>query len=615
MSEDIINKLGFDPDNPPYEYITEQKRAEEVLHNLKKEKMLAVDVESTSLEPYTGDLLMIQIGPKEISYLFDVRRVKLDKIPEFKEILENPKILKLLQNGKFDYKYIKVKYGVRIKNIYDTMLAEAVLTAGLGASVGLKATVERYFGPGVIDKSEQASFVGMVRNQSFTEGQLKYGGVDTLILFPIYEKQLPLLSKYKLLDIAKLEFAVTTVVGDMELKGVYVDQKKWREIISHLGVRREEIAKEFQEAIRPYYKVSQTDLFGGVADAININSQQQLMDLFNNRLGLNLPSTGSAILSESKHPIVKLLSDYRQYEKLISSFGDSLLEKVNPKTKRLHPEFQQLRAATGRFACNNPNIQQIPRNSEEAPFRECFNPEPGYKLVVSDYSSFEMRILADLSGDEKFIYALENGLDMHSYTASLMFGLEYSDDFKKHYPGERQAAKALGFGLMYGMGAGGLAGRLGVSKEKGQEYMDKYFASYPSVGGFLDSLAKNAVKDGYASTPLGRRRWFKRPDKSDPDYKRKISSIQRQAKNHPIQGTNADAIKVALVYVQERIERDNIDAAIILTVHDEIACEVREDQAEDFATILSDEMVRAAKLFITKVPVISEPFVGDVWEH
>lgn len=614
--------LKFDPENPKYEYVTDDARAIEVLEHMSHEKMLALDVEANSLDPYTGTLLMVQLGPEDISYLFDVRTVHLDKIPLFKQILEDNKIVKLLQNGKFDYKYIKVKYGIEVKNIYDTMLAESVLKAGMGAAVGLKAISDRYVKPGVLDKALQKSFADMTQHQQFTDEQLRYAAADTLILFPIFQKQFEQLRKHDVLKIAKLEFAVTTVVGDMELKGIYINKEKWLGIIRNLEEQRDAIAKEFQLAIRPYYKVSQNDLFGGVADSININSQQQLMDLFNNKLGLDMPSTGSAILNNVSHPIVDLLSKYRKHEKLISAFGYELIEKINPITHRMHPDFAQMRTATGRFACNNPNIQQIPRNTKEAPFRECFNPEPGYKLVVSDYSGFEMRILADLSGDEKMIHALsDSSMDIHGYTAALMFGKEYTPDFKKLYPDLRQMAKPIGFGLMYGMGAMGLIGRIKqetgkeITPEESQDLIDKYFKAYPSVKTFLDTLAKNAVRNGFSATPAGRKRWYKLPEKNDPDYRKKISKIERESKNHPIQGTNADVIKYALVYVSEYMKDNNIDGSIVLTVHDEIACEVREDQAEEFAKVLQSEMIRAGKLYIKKVPVKSDPFVGDVWEH
>ncbi|KKU30884.1 MAG: polymerase protein, partial [candidate division WWE3 bacterium GW2011_GWA1_46_21] len=356
-------------------------------------------------------------------------------------------------------------------------------------------------------------------------------------------------------------------------------------------------------------------------DMININSQVQLMELFNNKLGLNIPSTNDAILNRVNNPIVKLLRDYRGYAKLVSTYGENLLQKINPVTGRLHPSFLQIATATGRFACNDPNVQNIPRNSKEFAFRECFNPAPGYKIVDADFSNFEMRILADFSGDEKMINALKNELDIHSYTASLMFDKPYSNDFKKKFPELRQMAKPIGFGLMYGMGAPGLVGRIyaetgkEITVEESDQLINKFFQSYPRVKSFLDKMAKNAQKNGWSSTPAGRKRWYHLPDKDDIDYRRKLSSIGREAKNHPIQGTNADAIKYALVFAHERMVKDKIDGAIILTVHDEIACEVREDQAQDFAPALASEMVRAGELFLKKVPVVSQPFVGDVWEH
>ena len=345
------------------------------------------------------------------------------------------------------------------------------------------------------------------------------------------------------------------------------------------------------------------------------------MDLFNNRLHLDMPSTGSNVLAAYHHPVVNILGQYRKYEKLLSAFGYELLEKINPVTGRIHPEFQQLRTATGRFACNKPNIQQIPRNSEEAPFRECINQEPGNKLVVADYAAIEMRILAELSEDEKMRKAIIEGLDIHSYTASLMFDKPYSDDFKKKFPQLRQMAKPIGFGLMYGMGAPGLVSSIKIQTgteitiKESEDLIERYFKAYPSVRRFLEKQASNAIKRGWSSTPAGRKRWYKKPERTDPEFRRKISHIERQAKNHPIQGTNADIIKYALVFVQEWMEKHEVEGGIILTVHDEIACEVKEEVAESFAKVMSDEMVRAGELFVKDVPVISDPFVGDVWEH
>jgi len=613
--------LPFDPKNPAFEYITSMETAQKALEDLSAAKIIAVDVEANSLDPYTGVLLLVQLSTEAKSYIFDARSILFKDLPLYKKIMEDSNIIKLLHNASFDYKYLKLHTHVELKNIFDTMLAEGVLKAGLGMGYRLKDLVDRRIQKDLLNKDLQKSFIDVTKNTKITDEQLKYAASDTLILFPLFRQQIEDLKKENLQKIAKLEFAVSPVVAGMELKGVFIDVKKWRKIIADLGEKRDRLAIEFQEAIRHLYSFSQMDMFGGMGDMININSQVQLMELFNNKLGLNIPSTNDAILNRVNNPIVKLLRDYRGYAKLVSTYGENLLQKINPVTGRLHPSFLQIATATGRFACNDPNVQNIPRNSKEFAFRECFNPAPGYKIVDADFSNFEMRILADFSGDEKMINALKNELDIHSYTASLMFDKPYSNDFKKKFPELRQMAKPIGFGLMYGMGAPGLVGRIyaetgkEITVEESDQLINKFFQSYPRVKSFLDKMAKNAQKNGWSSTPAGRKRWYHLPDKDDIDYRRKLSSIGREAKNHPIQGTNADAIKYALVFAHERMVKDKIDGAIILTVHDEIACEVREDQAQDFAPALASEMVRAGELFLKKVPVVSQPFVGDVWEH
>lgn len=610
--------LKFSFSDPKYQHITTLDGVTKAVEELEKHQMLGVDIEGTGLDPYTDKLLLLQIGTDEVSYIFDAQVMPLYGIKPLIDLLENPKIIKIMHNGKFDYGFIKLQVGAKINNIFDTMLAEGVLTAGLKRPQSLAALSEQYLETR-LDKSTRKSFEEL--KTKITESQLKYSALDTLVLFPIFEAQYKRLQEEKLINIAKLEFAVTTVVAEMELYGIYIDVSKWRGIIESLKKKHAEYLLKFQEAIRPLYQTSQVDLFGNHADVINTNSNIQLLDLFNNKLHLGIPSTGDEVLMSLNHPIAKILRDYRAYTKLITSFGDNLLSKVNKKTGRLHPDFMQLGAATGRFACSNPNLQQIPRNSEEAPFRQCFVPASGYKLVVTDYSSMEMRVLADLSGDAKMIEALRNNLDIHSYTAALMFGKEYTPDFKKKFPELRQIAKPIGFGLMYGMGPVGLSKRLEpelgreVSKEEGADYMNKYFAAYPSVRTFLDRTANEAVLRGWSITPAGRKRWYKKPDPSDPDFKKRTSQIQREAKNHPIQGTNADIIKYALVFISERMKKEGIDGAITHTVHDEVVTEVRADQAEHWAVCQQEEMVRAGELVIKKVPVVSDPVVSDVWEH
>uniref|UniRef100_A0A7C4Y2H3 DNA polymerase I n=1 Tax=candidate division WWE3 bacterium TaxID=2053526 RepID=A0A7C4Y2H3_UNCKA len=426
--------LRFDPKQPNYQYIQTSQETIEALKILEQEKVVAVDTECNSLNPMYGFMITLQIASPEKAYVFDARKINLKELPQLKQFLENKKIIKLLHNGKFDYKYIKFLLDIEVDNIFDTMLSEAILNAGLAGGYNkLKDLVLKYANI-ELEKDTCDTFETFTKSTKLTEAQIKYAALDTLVMFPVFEKQIQALKKESLINVAKLEFAVTRVVGDMELTGIYINKQKWQGIVKELKLKRDEHARKFQEAIKPYYATSSIDLFGNHVDLINLNSNVQLMDLFNNKLKLNLPATGDAILSTVDHPVAKILRDYRNYEKLVSSFGDTLLERIDKKTGRIHPEFNQLGAATGRFSCNKPNLQQIPRNTKEAPFRECFNPKPGYKLVVTDYSNFEMRILGELSGDRKMIKTINDGLDIHSYTAALMFHKDYSDDFKKSTP-------------------------------------------------------------------------------------------------------------------------------------------------------------------------------------
>jgi len=592
--------------DPPYEYITTQQRANEVCENeLKKADIVAVDTEGTALDPFSSTLLLFQIADKNKAYIFDARKIK-DFSP-VKKILEDSKKLKLTQNGKFDYEVLKVSLGIAMRNIYDTMLAEALLNAGLSSNArlsSLKLLAKKYLDVD-LKKKIRESFVTGGR---ITKGQLEYAAMDVLVLFPIFDKQYAKIKAESLTKTAKLEFAVLPVVGEMELRGININAEKWRRNLQGLKEKRDLLAQQIQNEVRPLYKNSQADLFGNMGNVINLNSQKQLLELFNDKLGLDFPSTGVAVLQKFPHPVAKMLLEYRGYEKLLSAFGENMLSKLNKKTKKLHPDFFQLGAATGRFSCSNPNLQQIPR---DATFRSCFSASKGYKLVNADYSQAELRILAEYSKDPVFVRAYKENADLHTITASQMYNVPFDKVTKEM----RQATKTINFGLMYGRGAVSIGMQIGISSDEAKKLLDKYFSIYAGVKKWLDKAARTAVQKGYAETILGRKRWFVLPDKADPNYIREIGSIERAAKNHPIQGTSADMTKLALVFIQERFEKEGIKGGIVHTVHDEIVSEVVEEQAEFAAKIQQEEMERAGKTFLREVPVVAEVTVSDVWEH
>ena len=553
------------------------------------------------MDPYNNTLLLIQVGTPEKAYIFNHQKVDTSLL---KALLEDPKRLKIVQNGKFDYKMLKVNAGITLENIFDTMLAERILTTGLKRENSLEAITLKRLGL-QLDKSTWETFG---KTSALTPKQLEYSALDVLVLFPIFKIQFKNLQKEKLTRIAQLEFRCLPVVAEMELKGSYIDVKKWRKNLKELKEKRDLAAARIQEELRPLYSNTQVDLFGNQVDVVNLNSPVQILEAFR-KVGIDLPSTGVAVLNRTDHPIAKMLLEYRSHEKLLSAFGENLLAKINSKTGRIHPDYMQIGADTGRFACSKPNLQQIPADSA---FRDCFVPPEGYKFVVADYSQIELRIMAEMSEDPSFMKAYKEDKDLHTLTASQMYGIP---EERVRHDVERFRAKSINFGLMYGRGANSLATQLEVTPDEAKSLLNKYFKTYGGVKRWLDKTAKDAIRNGYSTTLGGRKRWFAPPDPADPSYERQLGHIERQGKNTPIQGTSADMVKYALVYIYDKIKEGSYEAWPIHTVHDEVVVEVREDQAEEMRDLVEKQMIRAAKVLLKKVPVKVDAKVGDVWEH
>jgi DNA polymerase-1 len=510
-----------------YELISDPSRLAQVAEMLAQEKIMGIDTETTGLDPYTCQLLLLQISTLDKVYIIDCKRV----VPlALKAILENPGVLKVAQNAKFEYEMLKQQVGITLAGMFDTMLAERLLMAGIGREISLKAIAQKYIGA-TLDKSVRESFYKLAQNGDayLATEQLHYAARDAFIMIPIYRAQQAELKKHRLLQVAELEFRCIAAVGDMELAGVQIDVERWRKIIADVAVQRDKAQGELSELLAPASR--QATMFG--VPSINLNSNVQLTEAFAT-LGVMLPDTMEATLVRYDHPAVAKLLEYRGHEKTLSAFGENVLSLINPKTGRIHPDFNQYGADTGRFSCTKPNIQQIPATSD---FRRCFVPAEGYKLVTSDYSQAELRILAELSQDVAFVEAFRSGQDLHTLTASQMFGVPV-DQVQKP---QRSAAKAINFGLAYGMGPGGLAPRLGVSLDEAKELISRYFKAYPGIQRWLDKAAKDAVRLGYSATPLGRKRFYNMPDESlkrfnEDDWRKQISAIERQGKNTPIQG-------------------------------------------------------------------------------
>ena len=588
-----------------YDFIETQESLDKIVNELEGEQILGLDTEGTKFDPFTATLLLVQVSTKNNTYVIDAAKVDLTPI---KHILEADRPLKIVQNAKFDYTLMKVQAGISLGSTFDTMLAERILTMGVSREISLSALADKYLGM-KMDKTVRETFVESQRTISkggFTKEQLEYAARDAFVLRSIFEKQFKKLQEEGLVETAKLEFSVIPAVAEMELHGSLIDQVKWRDYIAELKEKRNKINKEIQDDLRHLSPYLQVDLFGNEIDTINLDSPLQLLEAFR-KLGEELPNTSEATLQKSPHPLAKKLLEYRAYEKMITSFGESILEKIHPITGRLHPDFIQLGADTGRFACNNPNLQQIPADSG---FRSCFIASPNYKLITADYSQIELRIMAEVSGDPAFLKAFQEDVDLHTLTASQMFRIP----IEKVNKDKRFQAKSINFGLMYGRGSASLANQIGLSVEESKELLDVYFSKYKKVKFWLDEVGRQAIKQGYVRTLGGRKRMFNLPDKADMDYQKLIGAVERQGKNMPIQGTSADITKFALVYIYNKIREDGLDAYLVHTVHDEIVVEAREEIAEDVARLVEEQMIRAGEKLLKKVPVKVDVHISSCWE-
>ncbi len=590
--------------NVDYQFITDSSKLPEIIPLLAASQTLSVDTEGTSLSPFDTKLLLLQIATPEHSFVIDTQKVDLTPL---KPVLESERPLKILQNAKFDYQVLKVQAGITLGSIYDTMLAERLLTCGLGRENSLRSLVEKYIGV-KIDKTIRDEFTdpkSSVLRGKFTQQQLDYAARDVHFLLEIFKKQFRRLVEEGLVETAKLEFKVVPVVSEMEIRGVLIDPTKWRTYIKELEEKRNTINKDIQNDLSSISTFTTVDLFGNEIDSINLDSPLQLVQAFK-KLGVELPNTSEATLQKTDHPLAKKMLEYRQYEKMITSFGETILEKIHPKTGRLHPDFMQMGADTGRFACNNPNLQQIPADSG---FRSCFVAPPGYKMVTADYSQIELRILAEVIEDPVFLEAFIKDIDLHSLTASQMYRVDLEKVDKKM----RFHAKSINFGLMYGRGPTSLAVQIGTSVDEARELLDIYFNTYKGVKKWLDRIGREAVRLGYSRTLGGRKRMYLLPDKDHVDYQKLIGSIERQGKNTPIQGTSADITKFALIFIQEEIRKQKLDAYLISTVHDEIVTEAKADIADSVAKMVEEQMIRAGEMLLKKCPVKVEVHIDDIW--
>ncbi|EGR3351713.1 DNA polymerase I [Vibrio parahaemolyticus] len=602
-------------DRSQYETILDEASFNAWLEKLKAAELFAFDTETDSLDYMVVNLVGLSFAidegiaayvPVAHDYLDAPEQLDRDWVLEqLKPILEDDAQAKVGQNLKYDASVL-ARYGIEMKGIkYDTMLASYVYNS-VGGKHDMDSLALRFLQHSCISFEQIA---GKGKNQlTFNQIELEqaspYAAEDADVtlrlhnrLFANIEQDEKLKSVYE-----EIEMPLVPVLSRIERTGVLIDDMK-------LSAQSVEIAARLEELEQKAYEIAEQEF--------NMNSPKQLQAILFEKMGLPVvkktpsgtPSTNEEVLQELAldYPLPKLILEYRGLAKLKSTYTDKLPKMINPSTGRVHTSYHQAVTATGRLSSTDPNLQNIPiRNEEGRRIRQAFVAPAGYKILAVDYSQIELRIMAHLSGDQALLDAFSDGKDIHAATAAEIMGVSIDQVSSE----QRRRAKAVNFGLIYGMSAFGLAKQLGIPRGEAQAYMDKYFERYPGVMQYMEDTRSAAADKGYVETIFGRRLHL--PEiKSRNGMRRKAA--ERAAINAPMQGTAADIIKKAMLLVDQWIQEEgNGRVKLLMQVHDELVFEVEESSLSEIESKVQKLMESAAEL---KVPLVAEAGHGDNWDQ
>lgn len=601
------DKMVFAPQAVPFHgccpggkfhYINTVPEALEVLGRRQK-LPIAIDIETSGLDPFSDDIYLISIAFTNLeAFVLDWRQLSYEDPELWVDVswflIENKFVI---HNSLFEQMFFRQKFGTFATLIGDTQVMNEVTTAGLPDRSSLEAITKFYLDVDM-EKGWGKGFADVAPFSPFPEEAIQYAAGDVTRLLQLYYLISQRLKSDKLWHIwEEVELPFLSVVAEAKYRGIRID-------VSVL----EALQGELKEELDKY-----AGAFALRYPELNINSSQQITELLVN-LGNRVENSDeeclSKIIDRGSKPsqfVASTVLGYRGVKKLLSTYVDPLQGKhLNPKTGRLHPNWRPCGTDTGRMACRDPNVQNIPLNGPGGKIRDAFVADPGCLLITADYSQFELRVLASLSKEPLMVNAFRNGIDLHSQTAELLFGPEFTKE-------DRKTAKTFNFAIAYGAGPPALAQQCGVSIQVAQQLYDKFFKSYPILAGYLRRSSQYAKDYGESSSPFGRKRYYTRPSIEDEGYRWRMEAIGRAGVNHPIQSCNGDSIKLASLGIDRRIKRLGINASILMWIHDEIVVQCEEEHAELLAGIVEQEMVEAAVRFVTEVPVEVSLSISDRW--
>ncbi|REJ80886.1 MAG: DNA polymerase I [Bacteroidetes bacterium] len=585
---------------------TEKKR-KELISQLSSSKEFCFDTETTGLDTQSAELvgMSFAIKVKEAFYVpvpdnFEsAKKICL----EFSEVFANEKIRKIAQNLKYDLSILK-RYGIDIRGeLFDTMIAHFLIRPEMRHSMDVLAETYLNYSPVSIEsligkKGKDQKSMRDVPLEQITE----YAAEDADITLQLYSAFVPELKTTKTEKLFhEVEMPLVPVLADMESEGISLNVETLEQLSDSLANDISSTEMEIQKLAGAEFNISSPKQVGEVLfDRLKISDKPA-------KTKTGQYSTSEDVLSklENKHPIVRMILDYRELNKLKNTYVDVLPQLVNPSTGRIHTSFNQVVAVTGRLSSDNPNLQNIPIRTEKGrEIRKAFVPRgKDYLLFSADYSQIELRIIAELSGDEGMLEAFRSGEDIHAATASKVYGVPLKDVNSDM----RRNAKMVNFGIIYGISAFGLADRLNISRTEAKEIIDNYFIQYPQIKDYMDLSIESARKKGYVETILGRRRYLRDINSANATVR---GFAERNAINAPIQGSAADMIKVAMINIHKDIRERKLKSRMLLQVHDELVFDCHRDEQDTLKELVTDKMKNAIKL---KVPVDVGVGFGENW--
>ncbi|MBT2621201.1 MULTISPECIES: DNA polymerase I [Chryseobacterium] len=588
-----------------YQFVDNPKAQKILVNNLLKQRVVCFDTETTSLNELEAELVGMSFSYKKgLAYYIPLSEDKgevLQTLEIFRPFFEKEDLLKVAHNLKFDYKILK-QYDITVKGaMFDTMIAHYLLSPDGRHGMDYLSEVYLNYKPVSIETiiGKKGKNQGTFRDADLRT-QTDYAAEDADVTFQLYELFAPQLKKENLEDLFfKIEMPLMEVLAKMELEGISLDEK-W---LAQESIDLENDLRELESKI-----------FEFSGEEFNMNSPKQLGEILFEKMQLDPKAkktkTGQYATSEdvlqklsSKHEIIKYILEYRTYQKLKSTYVDALPSQID-KDERVHTNFSQTTAATGRLASVNPNLQNIPiRTLRGQQIRGAFVSGEGKKIISADYSQIELRLIAEISGEDNMIKAFQDGEDIHASTAAKLFKIPLEEVSKT----QRSQAKTVNFGIIYGQGAFALAEQTGLSRSEAKQMIEAYFETYPKLKEYMAEQVKNAREIGYVETILGRKRHLKDINSNNFVVR---GHAERNAVNAPVQGSAADVVKMAMIKIDQQLDQQKLKTRMLLQVHDELVFESPIDEIEVASKLIKTEMESAIE---TQVPLLVEVGVGNNW--